>query len=201
MKTIIIGNSGSGKTWLAQGLVASAADVIHLDDIFWLPGSFETKRSSDEVDHMIATSKSRDSWICEGVYGDLAKRYFDQAETLIWLDMPWALCKERLEKRAAGQTHLGRTQSTEGLMKLIHWASSYWDRSDSLSHHGHQAIFNDFSGRKFQLQSPQEVMNFLDLPGGTPGLPGERNSSWKLEPRKTGWQPALPGSHSPTSNF
>jgi len=36
MKAIIIGNSGSGKTWLAAQLaVHCGAPVAHLDEIFW----------------------------------------------------------------------------------------------------------------------------------------------------------------------
>jgi adenylate kinase family enzyme len=42
MRIIIIGNSGSGKTWLARQLAEDApCPVIHLDDIFWEPGGFD----------------------------------------------------------------------------------------------------------------------------------------------------------------
>lgn len=40
-RTVIIGNSGSGKTFLARALAAgSGIPVIHLDEIFWQPGGF-----------------------------------------------------------------------------------------------------------------------------------------------------------------
>ena len=58
MKTIIIGNGGSGKTWLARRLVAGGdTPIIHLDDLFWEPGGFDKKRGADEVDRLIEESK------------------------------------------------------------------------------------------------------------------------------------------------
>lgn len=49
MKIVIIGNSGSGKTWLAKKLATNTTEIIHLDDLFWLPGGFDRKRSKEEV--------------------------------------------------------------------------------------------------------------------------------------------------------
>jgi adenylate kinase family enzyme len=80
-KTIIIGNSGSGKTWLANRLAANTeTPVIHLDELFWQPGGFDQKRPLSEVERLIEQSKQRPSWIVEGVFGELAERYFDGAD-------------------------------------------------------------------------------------------------------------------------
>ena len=58
MKTIIIGNSGSGKTWLAKRLsTIFTAPVVHLDDIFWEPGGFDKKRSPKEIELLILQSQ------------------------------------------------------------------------------------------------------------------------------------------------
>lgn len=44
MKIVIIGNSGSGKTWLAKNLASLiTVPLIHLDDIFWDSNGFEKK--------------------------------------------------------------------------------------------------------------------------------------------------------------
>jgi adenylate kinase family enzyme len=56
---IIVGNSGSGKTWLAKKLAkVEGCQVIHLDNIFWEPGGFDRKRSPEEVAKMIGESKN-----------------------------------------------------------------------------------------------------------------------------------------------
>lgn len=61
---VIIGNSGSGKTWLAERLrTILLAPVIHLDDLFWEPGGFDKKRRDEEIELLIEQSKSGDSWI------------------------------------------------------------------------------------------------------------------------------------------
>ena len=53
MRTVIFGNSGSGKSWLARRLGEKrSTPVVHLDEIFWLPGGFNAKRdpAKDQVD-------------------------------------------------------------------------------------------------------------------------------------------------------
>jgi adenylate kinase family enzyme len=113
MRTIIIGNSGSGKTWLAKRLAeVSQCPVIHLDHIFWEPGGFDTKRPQDAVDMMIAESKRGESWIAEGVFGELAERFVDRAECLIWLDIDWQTCRDRLLQRGSeSKRHMDRVES------------------------------------------------------------------------------------------
>ena len=50
MKVVIIGNSGSGKTWLARQLAGNASvPLIHLDEIFWEPGGFDKKSRDDLI--------------------------------------------------------------------------------------------------------------------------------------------------------
>src|SRR5688572_27977737 len=113
MKAIIIGNSGSGKTWLAMQLaVHSSAPVVHLDEIFWQPGGFNEKRPRAAVEQLIADSKQHPSWIVEGVFGELAERYRDEADLLLWLDLDWPTCRERLLARGSeSKQHMGRKQS------------------------------------------------------------------------------------------
>lgn len=102
MRTIIIGNSGSGKTWLASRLSdASGGSVVHLDDLFWEPGGFNKKRPQETVAVMINEAKAKDSWIAEGVFGELAEQFFDRAQFLIWLDVDWHTCHARLWKRGS----------------------------------------------------------------------------------------------------
>lgn len=164
MKLIIIGNSGSGKTWLATRLAAAAkTPVVHLDEIFWQPGGFNQKRSREEVDRLIAETKQGTSWIVEGVFGELAKRYFDEAELLIWLDIDREVCKARLLARGSeSKSHLGRAQSEKGLAELIEWASNYFDRDGPRSFAGHKNLLDRFPGRKVHIRSQEEVRLFLN---------------------------------------
>jgi adenylate kinase family enzyme len=165
MKTVIIGNSGSGKTWLAQQLVTTGVHIVHLDHLFWKPGGFDEKRSQDEVDKLISESKTQDRWIVEGVFGELAERFLDTAKTLVWLDLSWDLCRSRLIQRGSeSKRHLGRKQPEEGLQKLIEWASRYYERTDLRSHKGHQALLRGFKGVGVHLRSEDEVAEYAATP-------------------------------------
>ena len=162
MKTIIIGNAGSGKTWLAGRLAAdTGTPIIHLDDLFWEPGGFDKKRAPEEVDRLIEESKRSASWIVEGVFGELAERYFADAELLIWLDIEWAVCKTRLAARGSeSKRHLGREQSEEGLKRLTDWAAHYSDRRDLRSYVGHRSLADKFPQKTVRLATEEEVSLF-----------------------------------------
>jgi adenylate kinase family enzyme len=163
MKIVIIGNSGSGKTWLAKrfGIILSAP-VVHLDDLFWEPGGFDKKRNIDQIELLIQQHKNKAAWIAEGVFGELAEHYLEDAMFLVWLDIDWIICKKRLEERGSeSKRHMGRQQSKEGLLRLLEWASNYYDRQDLRSYEGHKALFEKFSGKKAHLSSETAVNKFL----------------------------------------
>ncbi len=163
MRTVIFGNSGSGKTWLARRLCEkSAAPVVHLDDIFWLPGGFDAKRDPAEVSALIDASRATAQWIVEGVYGNLAKQFMQSALSVVWLDLPWAVCKRRLEARGSeSKSHMGREQSETGLRELVAWAEGYCTRQGSSGHAAHLALFESFGGPRARLRSEQEVLEYL----------------------------------------
>ena len=164
MRTVIVGNSGSGKSWLAKRLGENAsAQVIHLDEIFWLPGGFNEKRSPSEVLSLVNTRKVETDWIVEGVFGDLASQFLPSAQTLIWLDFPWHVCKQRLEARGSeSKLHMGRAQSERGSRELIQWAEAYYSRSGSCCHTAHLGLFESFIGRRLRLSTEVQVQEFLN---------------------------------------
>jgi adenylate kinase family enzyme len=161
---IIIGNSGSGKTWLAKRHAdLLGIPVVHIDDIFWEPGGFDKKRPQEVVLSMIQEAKAMDSWIVEGVFGELAEQFFDCAESLVWLDIDWPTCQARLLKRGSeSRQHLGRAESEQGLKNLVEWASQYYERTNARSYAGHRKLMEDFPGRKVHLKSQAEVIGMIE---------------------------------------
>lgn len=163
MKILITGNSGSGKTWLAKRIAPQESTIIHLDTIFWKPGGFDEKRERFEIEELIAQSLQNKLWVAEGVFGDIVNRYVPEASELIWLDMPWELCRKRLEQRGSeSKKHMSRIQSTEGLKKLIEWAQQYYTRTNLRSKLGHQQIFESFKGVKQHFKSEEETNNYIN---------------------------------------
>jgi len=93
-RVVIIGNSGSGKSTLAQELAQRlGAPTIDLDHIHWRD-SYGIKRDEDAAKRMVVDAAAESEWIIEGVYGWLAEVALPRATSLIWLDMPWTICRE-----------------------------------------------------------------------------------------------------------
>lgn len=171
MKTVIIGNSGSGKTWLASELAKDlATPVVHLDDLFWEPGGFNKKRSLEEISTLVQESKLHAGWLVEGVFGDLATHYLEDADTLVWLDISWPVCEARLVRRGSeSKQHMDRAQSEQGLKDLLAWASAYDSRTDLRSHVGHKMLFGAFPRAKFRLEDEASVLRFVKSAQQTTG--------------------------------
>jgi adenylate kinase family enzyme len=171
MRTVVIGNSGSGKTWLSQQLaVKRAVPLIHLDDIFWQPGGFDLCREPAEVDAVVHSHLQQSRWTVEGVFGGLAVSFLKVADELVWLDAPWHICQARLMARGTeSKRHMDREQSDAGLQKLLSWAKAYYVRQGDSSHRGHKHLFSMFGGEKHLLSTPEEVREYLDKLGQNSG--------------------------------
>ena len=163
MKTVIFGNSGSGKTWLANALaLANNVPVIHLDEIYWKPGGFDVKREMPEIEELIKSELAKPTWVVEGVFGGLAHSFLSDANELIWLKLPWSVCKQRLQMRGSeSKRHMSREQSESGLRNLIEWAKGYETRTDMQSYAGHLKLFESFGGKRYELSSEESVNWFV----------------------------------------
>ena len=137
-RVVIIGNRGSGKTFLAQRMSApTRAPVLNLDE---LP-SGDSSGLPAEIDAF----QQQEEWIVEGISGDLAELFLDRADYLIWLDLPWLTCREGLLLRGlAAPSQPDPVQAEENFHELFVQAENYWTRTDSRSYAGHQEIFDRF---------------------------------------------------------
>jgi adenylate kinase family enzyme len=163
MRTVIIGNSGSGKSHLAKSLsLLHSSPVIHLDQIFWMPGGFNEKKSKDEMIREVEQKRQDNFWIVEGVFGELAELFLPRAQTLIYLDMDWATCQNALKLRGSESSRqLDPVKAEENFGKLLLWAEQYWTRTNLCSHAGHLRLFSDFTGHKLKFISRAEVDEFI----------------------------------------
>jgi adenylate kinase family enzyme len=162
-RIVIIGNSGSGKSYLAESLsTIYSVPVVHLDKLFWMPGGFNEKRPKDETRNTVELKRKEDSWIVEGVFGELAELFLPQAQSLIFLDMDWPICRTGLLARGSESSkQLEAVKAEINFEKLLLWAEQYWARTNSCSHSGHLQLFSNFVGRKFKFTRRAEVADFL----------------------------------------
>jgi adenylate kinase family enzyme len=158
-RIVILGNSGSGKSYLARKLGQRLSITpTHLDELFWEPGGFNQKRPQEVVFQDIEDIGKRHQWIVEGVFGELAQRFLDSAECLIWLDMDWEYCQANLLHRGSESSkQLDKAQADENFGKLLAWASQHWTRHDLRSFDGHKGLFDSFRQHKRILRSRSDM--------------------------------------------
>jgi adenylate kinase family enzyme len=156
-RIVIIGNSGSGKTTLAKLLAARAgasSDCVDLDRVHWQL-RVGSKRDEGEARAIVAAGAAKPHWIIEGVFGWLAEVALPSATSLIWLDMPWSVCRENLERRGPWP---GATADEHA--DFLAWAENYWQRATPSSHSGHLALYENFRGFKRRPRAQSEIAEF-----------------------------------------
>jgi len=145
-RTLIIGNSGSGKSWLAERLQLPWTD---LDRIHWLSDEHSIPRPCAEALAMARIAAEQEHWVIEGVYGWIASELLPRATALIWLSVGDEECVANIRQR--------ETQDDERLVALLEWAGSYHKRDDSSGFAAHQRLFEAFSGAKIRLADRKEI--------------------------------------------
>ena len=159
-RLLIMGNSGSGKSWLAARLSARLhLPVTDLDALNWESGGYSRARPKAEVLCDVHQIAHQERWIMEGVYGWIAESVALYATRVIWLTPDSAECVENI--RARGISNQG---SAEDFAALLEWAALYDKRTGSSSYQGHFAVFSQLSpDRRIRLNSREETDRFLAL--------------------------------------
>jgi adenylate kinase family enzyme len=124
-RIVLIGNSGSGKSTLAQRIADRLAlPVLDLDLIHWEGEGYGRKRDENAARALATQAAGGPRWIIEGVYGWLASAALPRAESLIWLDLPWSECRDKLIARG-----MRRGADPDDFAALLAWAEGYWTRT------------------------------------------------------------------------
>lgn len=155
-RLFIMGNGGSGKSWLAQRLGQRLQlPVIHLDELHWLP-NFAGERPRGERDQLVAQAADGGSWVMEGIYGSILKQVLPRVETLIWLELSDDECISNLRQR--GQSGGGTDAQFE---ELLEYTRGYRSRKNHLnSFEAHERFFETHPSHKFRLRTRAEVEAF-----------------------------------------
>lgn len=164
-RIVIIGNSGSGKSFLARKLSSKlAVNVIHFDELFWEPGGFNKKRPPDVVHSEIKDLSQGKNWIMEGVFGDLAATALENATVLIFLNKDWNEYKSALlERGSESSKQLDPATAEKNFCDLLIWSEAYTKRENSRSLKGHSALYENFKGAKFELRNRTSTAEFFTM--------------------------------------
>ncbi len=156
-RTLIIGNSGSGKSWLAKRLAEQLqVPWIDLDLIHWISDEHSIPRPRAEALGMARVAASEQRWVIEGVYGWMISELVEQATLLIWLCLEDEDCVNNIRLRESK-----RDDNDELLFALLEWAGRYRTREGSSGFVAHQRLFEGFDGSKLQLMDRAEVTAFV----------------------------------------
>jgi adenylate kinase family enzyme len=156
-RVLILGNSGSGKTWLANKLAQRLkVAVIELDSLHWIPGGFNQRRPPDDAKNAVRNAATFDAWIIEGVFGWLAGEALSRTTILVWLVIPEDECVGNLRNRP-----IKSGEDQESRSALLQWCSEYKTRKNANSYSGHRELYEGFTGKKHLLRTRDEVEGFL----------------------------------------
>lgn len=90
-RVLVIGPGGAGKSTFARRLgAATGLPVVHLDALYWRAGwqSMPKDEWLRTVDALLAA----DAWVMDGNYGGTMARRIAAADTVVFLDLPRAVC-------------------------------------------------------------------------------------------------------------
>jgi adenylate kinase family enzyme len=158
-RIVIMGNGGSGKTWLAKRLALCLGQApVHLDDVYWHPGTHGIARDKSIVIEEVRQLSHTSRWLMEGVYGWLVDIALPRTTLLIFLDLPEEECIANVTARGKQ-----RGESDESFDELIEWVSKYRERRNNWnSFEAHARMFDEFANEKVRLKSRTQIIDYAE---------------------------------------
>ena len=162
-RVLVIGSGGAGKSTFARQLGELLhIEVVHLDVEHWLPGW--TEPSKDEWRLKVEKLLSGDEWIMDGNYSGTMEPRLAACDTVVFIDLPRALCVWRALKRVVTYRDGGRPDMAEGCverfdLKFLKWI---WDYPKRTRPKVLRLLEENSRARSvYRLRSRAEVESFL----------------------------------------
>jgi adenylate kinase family enzyme len=113
MRVMIVGQPGSGKSWLASELAGRLGlPLYHMDHIHWQPGW--VARPEAEKTALAQEIEAQEAWVFEGNYSPTVAHRVARADLVIWLDLPLGLRLWRVTWRKVTGWGLARPDMAPG---------------------------------------------------------------------------------------
>jgi adenylate kinase family enzyme len=162
-KILIFGNSGSGKSTLARAL-ADSRGLAHLDldTLAWLPTSPPQRApladANTDLQMFIRSDAAIGGWVIEGCYTDLLGLVSEDADQIIFMNLPVEACIANAQARPwEPHKYISKAAQDENLDMLLGWIAQYVGRDDEFSHAAHLRFYEHFDGPKTMLTQNAEL--------------------------------------------
>lgn len=157
MKTILLGNAGSGKSTLSRKLLATEpGERLSLDELAF-SGGVDRRPLADSIADAMAFISAHESWVVEGCYADIVEPILPYADTLIFLNPGVDACVRHCKARPWEPEKFESSQAQDAnLDNLLVWVRAYETRDDEYGLKQHRRLFEAFKGKKVEYKEPSE---------------------------------------------
>ena len=167
----IYGNSGSGKSTLGHALGERLGiPFIELDAIVHYRPKWEDRTDEDfRAQVQAALDASPGGWVCDGNYGAVRDLILPQADTAIWLRLPfhvvyWRLASRTIPRAFRGTplwngNHESLRQTFFSKDSMLLWGLTSWRRSQRSTARALASI--PHRAKVIVLRTPKEVTALL----------------------------------------
>ena len=162
-RVLVIGSGGAGKSTFAAELARhTGLPIVHLDALYWNPGWIPStpERWAAIVDRCLEGQ----AWIQDGNYGGTLTRRLHACDTVVFLDLPRAVCLWRVVWRRWQFRRTVRPGLPDGCPERLTGSFLWWvwrypvDRRPGILR---QLEALGPEQRAIRLRSASEVRNFL----------------------------------------
>jgi adenylate kinase family enzyme len=157
MRTIVFGNSGSGKSTYAQALSTQyGIPHLDLDSIVWEPGKVAVMRAPEAIFASLHEFlDANPAWVMEGCYGELVQMAATRCTQLVFLNPGLNACLANNCSRPWEPHKYGSKELQDSMLaNLQTWVAGYYQRDDQWSYTAHRKIFQAFGGSKVEYCDP-----------------------------------------------